>query len=115
MKKTGVFALLFFYAFAITCNKPVDADKIRYEVTLTDAATWHGSYLNATAQVVGLTNANNGWKHEFRNTSGLIVLALTAYPDCIIPGCDALMKIYINNNLVAEGWSSVMPQVMYQY
>jgi hypothetical protein len=110
-----IIAVLLLFEICPSCSKPVVGDKIRYEVTLTGASTWHGSYINANAQIMGITNAPSGWKHEFRNTIGLTVLVLNAYADCMVVGCNALMKIYVNNNLVAEGWSSVTPQVMYVY
>lgn len=115
MKTRRILPVLFVCLICISCNKSVNTDLIRYEVTLTGAFSWHGSYFNSNAQVVGISNAPNGWKHEFRNTNGLTVLVLSAYADCITSSCDALMKIYLNNRLVAEGWSSSMPQVMYQY
>ncbi len=106
--------LLLIVTFALTaCKKEMSADEVTYEVTLVSSTTWHGSYLNENAQVVGITNVPSGWKYTFKNTNNLTVATLNAYPDGLSAGADCSMKIYVNGSVVVSGKSSISAQVQY--
>ena len=99
--------------FSCKKEKEISVDEVTYEVTLVNSTTWHGSYLNKSAQIIGITNAPTNWKHTFKNTNNLVVAQLDAYSDGLGVGADAYMKIYVNGTVVASGQSSISPRVMY--
>ncbi len=105
--------ILFFSSLLLFGCKKTTTNEITYEVTLVNSTTWHGSYLNERAEVVGITDAPSGWKHTFKNTNNLAVAQLNAYPDGIDDSIDAIMTIYVNGKIVASGLSSVFAQVQY--
>lgn len=98
-----------------SCKKEPKVDEVTYEVILTNSATWHGSYLDENAQAISITNAASNWSYKFKNTNDLAIAVIQAYPDGLSASADATMRIYVNGNKVAEGKSSVFPQLQYQF
>ncbi|MEO8769983.1 MAG: hypothetical protein ABI402_07855 [Ferruginibacter sp.] len=122
MKKTIIYLLMATSLFSackkdelIIGNPSSKVDEITYEVDLQNATTWHGSFMNENAKVVGIDNAPNHWKYTFKNTQNLIVLNVTGYTDGFATGADAHLKIFINGSLVASSYSSSFPQAQYVY
>ncbi len=122
MKKTIILLLLtstFFYsckkADLITATSTAKIDEVTYEVDLQNATTWHGSFINEHAQVIGIDDAPNHWRYTFKNSQNLMVLNVTGYADGFTPGADAYQKIYINGSLVTSSYSSSFPQAQYVY
>ena len=117
----NIFCTLLLSLLLLSCKKESvssvgsQVDDITYEVNLLNASSWHGSFMNEHAQVVGIDNAPDGWKYSFKNSNGLVVLNLVAYADGFATGADAYLKIYINGRVVASGYSSSSPQVQYVY
>lgn len=114
MKRLILFTMLS-VLIASSCTKESKIAEVRYEVSLINATSWQGAYVNQNAQVVGISSAPNNWQHSFKNTQGLTVATIQAYPDGTNSSRDALMKIYVNGKVVAEGYSSVSPQLQYLF
>lgn len=114
MKQLMLFSLLSIL-FVSSCKKEPAVDEITYEVTLINATTWHGAYLNENTQVISLTSAPNNWKYTFKNDNDLAVATLQAYADGTSGTKDATMKIYVNGTVVAQGKASVSPQIQYLF
>lgn len=114
MKQLMLFVLLTSLCIS-SCTKEPKVAEIKYEVTLTNATSWHGGYMDKDFQIISITNAPNNWTHTFKNDNDMKALMLQAYPDGTRVGADALMRIYVNGMLVAEELSSVFPQVQYQF
>lgn len=115
MKQTLWLILAILLNSACSGTEDLLVDEIKYEVTLINSTTWHGSYFNQDAQIIGVSNANSNWTKTFKNTNGLSVATLNAYPDGSANNSDALMKIYVNGKVVAQGLSSISPQVWYLF
>ena len=96
-----------------SCKKDPKVDEVTYEVTLTNAISWHGAYLDESAHVIGVSAAPTNWKYTFKNDNQLTVATLQAYADGTSNTKDATMKIYVNGKVVAQGNSSVSPQLQY--
>jgi Mycobacterium membrane protein len=112
MKQLMLFTLLTFLVVS-SCTKEPQVDEVTYEVTLTSATSWHGAYLNEDAQVVSISTAPTNWTHKFKNNNELVAVTLQAYADGTSSTKDATMKIYVNGTVVAQGKSSVSPQIQY--
>jgi hypothetical protein len=95
------------------CKKEIKISEITYEVVLKNCSNWNGSYLNENAVVVGVDVTGN-WKYSFKNVNKLGAAVIQAYPDGLADDAEAFMKIYVNGKLVAEGRSSISPQLMYE-
>lgn len=115
MKKKNLFWILSFLFFFTQCKKANDVvvNEITYEVTLINSTTWHGSYLNENAEVVGISNVPSGWKYIFKDSKQIGVATLNAYSDGVNLNADANMKIYLNGKIVATGKSSSSPTLQY--
>ena len=96
-----------------SCKKENKVDEVTYEVTLTNATTWHGGYLDENAQAVSVNAASTNWKYTFKNSNNLAAATIQAYADGTNSAKDATMKIYVNGSVVAQGKSSVSPQLQY--
>ena len=117
MKKVCVCILLLPIVF-LSCKKSSSTpsiDEVTYEVTLVNATSWSGVYLNENAQVVNVPAAVSGWRYVFKNTNKLVVATLSAYPNGTSSLANATMRIYVNGTVVAEQKSLVTPQVQYQF
>jgi hypothetical protein len=101
--------------FVSSCKKEKTVDEVTYEVTLTNASTWHGSYLDKDGQVIGITAAPNNWTYTFKNNNDLAAVTLQAYADGLSSSKDAVLKIYVNGSVVVQSISSVSPQVQYVF
>ena len=86
------------------CDK-IASDQIKYEVTLINCSSWSGSYFNQDASLISITGGSSGWTKSFTNSNGLTALSLQAIPDNFgtVSGMDALLKIYVNGQMVASG------------
>lgn len=99
--------------FLSSCKKESIVDEVTYEVILTSATFWHGTYFNKDAQIVSISTAPTNWTYTFKNTNELAVVTLQAYADGTSSTKDATMKIYVNGTVVAQGKSSSSPQIQY--
>lgn len=111
-KKHLLFILII---FLLSCKKENKIDDVTYEVALINSTTWHGSYFNENAQMVGVEDAPDGWKYSFKNTNHLITLQLDGYTDGFRNGADAFLVIKVNGRIVASGHSSISPSVSYVF
>lgn len=106
-------ALFLLIVSSIACSKEKGVDEVIYEVTLINSITWHGSYLNENAQVIGVTNAPSGWRYSFKNSNHLVAATLTAYPDGLSASADCNLKILVNSSVVISGKSSISPMIQH--
>ncbi len=113
MKKVFASVLLLSVLF-VSCKKAKSVDEVTYEVVLISATTWDGIYINENAQTVSISSQRSGWKYSFKNTNGLMVATLLAFPNGTSSAADAIMRIYLNGKVVAEQKYSIASQVQYQ-
>lgn len=104
----------------VSCKKDSEKkvqgpDEIKYEVTLQNASTWNGSYVNEYGQAIPVNDAPSGWSFSFINNFNLIAPTIVAYPDGINVNADCFMIIKINGNIVASGKTSISPMVQFLY
>ncbi len=107
--------VIFLIIFLIGCKKENKIDEVIYSVALINATTWHGSYLNENAQVVGVENAPDGWTYSFKNTNNLSTLQIDGYTDGFRNGADAFLIIKVYSLFVASGHSSISPSLSYVF
>lgn len=108
------------FILLISCKKEEKkydptTDVITYEVRLENATSWHGVYFNENAQAVDVTDAVSGWKYTFINKNLFIAPTILGYPDGTNINQDCVMTIKVNDVVVANGRSSISPQVQYVF
>ena len=114
MKRITILGILALLVCLGSCKKS-KPEEVSYEVTLLGATTWHGTYINESGQVVGITGAPSDWKYIFTNSHDLVAVSITVYPDGTDPLASASKKILVNGKQVALGVYGSSPQLQYQF
>lgn len=93
-----------------SCKKETAVAEIKYEVHLINSNSWGGVIIDENGVITNLDNMPADWKYTFKNTNNLCCLTPFALPDGFIEGactqCDATMKIYVHEKVVASGNTS---------
>jgi hypothetical protein len=93
-------------AVLFSCTKDSSAPEVTYEVHLTNAPSWFGSYIDEHGNTLNVQDMPDNWKYTFKHNGNVCCAFLGAMPECLCDDEDAEVTISVNGKVVAHGYYS---------